>query len=176
MSIRNMNVRDEKVRRRSDGSIDTGYYIRRAHELRALAFGEALACANRWAVKQVRALMHSLKPRRLAKKNCLKDATLHIAAGAARINLSKGRLIRVQDGEGFRIRCYSGSLWITQERDGRDMILRAGNAFIIDRPGLTLVHALANAQVAVEDARRPIVVQDPKRARTEDWIVNYAQA
>jgi hypothetical protein len=173
----NMNKQDEAIQRRLNGSIDTDYYIRRAHKLRALALHEFFTRANRWALKQVRrSLKHS--PLRHKKANRSRDATLHIADGDARINLRRGRLIRIDDGEGFRIRCYTGSLWITQECDGRDIILQSGDVFILDRPGLTLVHALANVQFAVEDPQKAIVRCHPKKsyARTEDWRANYARA
>ncbi|MGH8773316.1 MAG: DUF2917 domain-containing protein [Burkholderiales bacterium] len=175
-----MNKQEEITRRLSDGSIDTDYYIRRAHKLRALALNEYWARGTGWALKQVLALMRLLKhpSLRLKKAHRVKDATLHVADGGARINLWKGRLVRLEDGKGFRIRCYSGPLWITQERDRRDIILQSGDAFILDRPGLTLVHAFANAQFAVEDPQKAIVVFHPKKShvRSKDRNVNYARA
>ena len=176
MSNWNMNKRE--VRRRSNGSIDTAHYIQRAHKLRALAFGDALARVNRWAKKQVRVVARLFKPLRLVKANRSNDATLHIAARGARINLRRSRLLRVENAEKFRIRCYSGVLWVTQERDVRDMVLQSGDAFILDRPGLAVVHALANAQFAVEDPQKATVSSETKKrqTRTEDRIVHYARA
>lgn len=174
------NMNKQEIRRRSEGSIDIDYYIQRARRLRALALKEYLARAKRWALKQVLALMRLFKhpPLRRKKAKRLRDARLHIANGGARINLCRGRFIRLQDGEGFRIRCYSGPLWITQERDRRDIILESGDAFVLDRPGLALVHACANVQFAVEDPLKATASCDTKKSysRTEHGNVNHARA
>lgn len=180
MNMWNMNKQREMIRRRSDGSIDSDHYIQRARKLRAVALKEYLARGNRWMLKQVRTLARLVKqaPIRLKKANHLGNATLHVPAGGARIKLFRGRLIRVQDGEGFRIRCHLGRLWITQEHDSRDVILRSGDAFVLDRPGLTLVAALADGEFTVEDPQRAIVSCNTKKsyARIKDWDVNYARA
>jgi hypothetical protein len=172
------NRNEHRIRRRSNGSIDTDYYTKRAHKLRAVAFAAAVDRANRWGKKQVRAVARFFSPLRLVRTNRSNDATLHVAANGARINLRRGRLIRVENAEGFRIRCYSGVLWITQERDVRDTILQSGDAFIFSRPGLALVHALANAQFAVEDPEKTSASSETKKRQTkiEDSIVNYAAA
>ena len=174
----NGNIREYEIRRRSNGSIDTDYYIRRAHKLRALAFAAAFGRANRWAKKQVRIVARAFSPLRLVNTNRSSDAKLQIAANEARINLRRGRLIRVENAEGFRIRCYSGVLWITQERDIRDVILQSGDVFIFNLPGLTLVHAIANAQFAVEDPQKATAARETKRRqpRVEDRNVRYACA
>lgn len=175
-----MNKQSEMVRRRSDGSIDTDDYIQRAHALRVLALKEYLARGNRWVLGQVEALGLLVKQARLRLKKTkdLGNTTLHVPAGGARINLSRGQLVRIQDGEGFRIRCHSGPLWITQEHDRRDIILQSGDAFILDRPGLTAAAALVDVEFAVEDPQKAIVVCNPRKShvRIEDWHANYARA
>src|SRR5688572_1751749 len=103
------NVDKQRVRRRSDGSIDSDYYIQRARKLRAAAFKEWLARGNRWMLKQARALARLVKQVPLHRKRTtkhLRDAALYVPAGGARIKLFRGRLIRIHDGEGFRIRCH----------------------------------------------------------------------
>lgn len=45
-----------------------------------------------------------------------------------------------------RIRCVSGLLWITQEGDIRDIILRSGDEFIITRRGIALISSLADSE------------------------------
>jgi hypothetical protein len=53
------------------------------------------------------------------------------------------------DGAGLTVRADSGRLWITQEKDTRDILLRAGEAFELDRDGLALVYAIDPAEVVL---------------------------
>lgn len=56
--------------------------------------------------------------------------------------LGKGKIRRVHSALGQRVECLSGSLWITQDDDLRDIILSAGEAFDFDHRGDALVSAL----------------------------------
>jgi hypothetical protein len=49
------------------------------------------------------------------------------------------------DQEGLRIVCLEGQLWITQHHDQRDIVLQAGESFVLDKPGLAIVFALKRA-------------------------------
>jgi hypothetical protein len=59
------------------------------------------------------------------------------------IRLNTGELLDINDGEGFTIECREGAIWITQSNDPRDIVLRAGQSFVLDKPGLALVCAAA---------------------------------
>ena len=60
--------------------------------------------------------------------------------------MAKGGLHRIHDGQGLRVQCLSGCLWLTQQSDPRDVVLEAGDAFTIDRPGDTYLSALASSR------------------------------
>jgi hypothetical protein len=60
--------------------------------------------------------------------------------------------ISLHDRAGDRIECVAGVLWITQDRDPRDIVLRAGESFRLDRNGRTVVFALADARFALHRA------------------------
>ena len=64
-------------------------------------------------------------------------------------DLAKGQLHRIHDGQGLRVQCLSGCLWLTQESDPRDVVLEAGDAFTIDRAGNTYLSALADSRFVV---------------------------
>jgi hypothetical protein len=75
--------------------------------------------------------------------------TRHFADRPLRLNT--GELLDVNDGQGFRVECLEGSVWITQSNDPRDIVIAAGQSFVLDKPGLALVCAAAGpAVVAVE--------------------------
>ena len=59
------------------------------------------------------------------------------------VHIQPGRSLRLRDAAGCTITCHAGTVWITQERDGRDIFLHAGQAFTLDRPGLALIRAEA---------------------------------
>ena len=55
--------------------------------------------------------------------------------------------VRVLDAIGSKIACCDGHVWITQERDSRDIVLGAGDTFTLDRAGLTIIQALDTARI-----------------------------
>jgi hypothetical protein len=58
----------------------------------------------------------------------------------------------VEDGKGLGITAVSGTVWITQACDRRDVILTQGQAFILERQGRTVVYALKDAAIVVGPA------------------------
>src|SRR5215831_20334970 len=78
----------------------------------------------------------------------MRDMTRHFADGPVRLNT--GQLLDIHDGEGFTVECLDGAVWITQSNDPRDIVLKSGQSFVLDKPGLALVCAAADpATVAV---------------------------
>jgi hypothetical protein len=58
----------------------------------------------------------------------------------------------VEDGKGLEIIAVSGTVWITQARDRRDVLLTRGQSFILDRHGRAVVYALKDAAIVVGPA------------------------
>ena len=52
-------------------------------------------------------------------------------------------LLRISDGQGSGVAVLDGVVWVTQDGDPRDVFLGPGESFAFDRPGLTIVQALA---------------------------------
>ena len=66
--------------------------------------------------------------------------------------LGKNRIRHVRASVGRRVECLSGSLWITQDGDRRDIVLSAGEAFDFDRSGVALLSAFADSRYLLLDA------------------------
>jgi hypothetical protein len=80
------------------------------------------------------------------------------------LHLRAREVLDIRDGQGLAVRCVSGALWITQDGDSDDIVLKAGQCFVLDRPGLALVSAPVNAAtVVVETATRAAPCVGTKR-------------
>lgn len=64
-----------------------------------------------------------------------------------RLAIRSGGTLRVDDGKGMLLYVWHGSVWLTQERDGRDHLLEAGQSFRLDRDGTTLLSPLGEGAV-----------------------------
>jgi ferric-dicitrate binding protein FerR (iron transport regulator) len=60
---------------------------------------------------------------------------------SSKVELKIHELLEIRDGEALRIACLKGIVWITQSEDSRDIVIQAGQSFVLDRPGLALVAA-----------------------------------
>jgi hypothetical protein len=66
--------------------------------------------------------------------------------------LKPQQLVKVRGGRGHSIVCHSGSVWVTQDGDARDVILRAGEAFTLDQDGPALVQAFEAGSITITQA------------------------
>jgi hypothetical protein len=67
------------------------------------------------------------------------------------LDLDEGEVVTLIDAEGARIASRRGRVWVTEEGDRRDHIVGEGQAFVVDRPGRTVVQALEAARVAIRE-------------------------
>ena len=72
---------------------------------------------------------------------------LELATGA--LQLARGQTLKIHDAVGSTICAREGTVWITEENSRKDVVLEPGNCFRLDRPGLTLVQAFADASVSL---------------------------
>ena len=80
------------------------------------------------------------------------------------IYLKARELLPVRNGIGIEVKSLRGDLWITQESDPEDRIVEAGQSFVIDRPGVTLVTALLGPAVLVLQPGRVSALRELRRA------------
>lgn len=72
---------------------------------------------------------------------------IELEPGALR--LARGQTLKVIDALGSTICVQQGSVWITEQNVGEDVILEAGHCHRLSRKGLALVHAFGDASVAL---------------------------
>ena len=65
--------------------------------------------------------------------------------------LAKNTVRHLHAEPGRRVEVVSGSLWITQDGDLRDIVLQTGEAFDFDRAGDALLSAFADSRYLVLD-------------------------
>lgn len=68
------------------------------------------------------------------------------------LDLDRRQLLGISDAAGTRVTCVRGCLWITQHHDRRDVILKTGESFELDRDGTALIHAAEASAVALAQA------------------------
>jgi hypothetical protein len=68
------------------------------------------------------------------------------------VRLSARTIHCIEDGKGLQVTAVSGTVWVTQARDPRDVILSRGQSFILDRNGRAVVYALKDAAIVVGPA------------------------
>ncbi len=61
--------------------------------------------------------------------------------------IAKNKILEVKQPLGVTIECLEGSVWITLDGDSRDVVLDAGQVFVVDRNQRTLLQALDAARV-----------------------------
>ena len=76
-------------------------------------------------------------------KICLEDTSVELATN---------EMLTITGGLGMKVTCVLGSIWITQNNDQRDVVLAAGETFVINRDGIALLSAMASSMVAMQPA------------------------
>jgi ferric-dicitrate binding protein FerR (iron transport regulator) len=84
------------------------------------------------------------------KSNVLPETS----AGPRRIRLTRNSFWSVQSRPNeIEVECREGKVWITQEGDDRDVILRAGGQFRIEKRGRVIVQAVTDAEILIRNGR-----------------------
>jgi hypothetical protein len=65
------------------------------------------------------------------------------------LELERGGMLRIEDGRRMLVYLWEGSAWLTQDGEGRDVMLGAGSWFRIERGGVTLLYALAECRLTL---------------------------
>lgn len=66
------------------------------------------------------------------------------------IDLQRGRFLRLVDGAGSTVTAHAGSVWLTEQDNPRDVVLRPGQSFTLGRRGVALVEAFSDASISFD--------------------------
>ncbi len=83
---------------------------------------------------------------------------MNLDLDGAVLKLDAHRHLQLHDAQGTCIHVHWGELWITQEGDSRDRIVKTGESFEVSNPGMTLLSALSAAGVSVMKECRELAV------------------
>ena len=76
-------------------------------------------------------------------------AIVKLEPAGATLRLQHAQFAQLHGTLGWTVKALSGALWITQDGDIRDVILQAGESFVIDRKGPALLSPFDDAQVCI---------------------------
>ena len=80
------------------------------------------------------------------------------------IGLARGKVARVENGRGARVRVESGCVWLTQHECSDDVILEAGTSYSIERDGVTLLTNFGQ-RLAIVSIEPQVRVRPSRRER-----------
>lgn len=72
------------------------------------------------------------------------------------VGMTRGSVLRIEDGRGMLVYVWDGGIWLTQEGDGRDRHLAPGQWFLLDRSGVTVIHSLGRSVLTLT-APQPVL-------------------
>jgi hypothetical protein len=89
------------------------------------------------------------------------------------LSLARGSMLRIEDGRDILIYVWEGEVWLTEEREREDRILRAGAWHRLERQGAAIGYALERSVVTLtapepqQYARRILLVRAGDAAPVE---------
>ena len=93
-----------------------------------------------------------------------------MASSELLVQLKHHGLYDINDGQGLTVTCIDGTVWITQANDPRDIVINAGQSFLLDKQGLALVAAPAGqATIAVRQASPESPSPESELEPSYDW-------
>ena len=95
--------------------------------------------------------------------------TFSSIASRFHVSLPKRSVFAVPDGAGVGIECRSGSVWVTLDRDARDIVLAPGERFESTEHRRVLVSALEPSCITVSDAQPAAIPLAKRTGARSPW-------
>ena len=103
-------------------------------------------------------------------------ASMALDPSGGAFQLERRQNLTLRDALGWTVQAVTGEVWITQDWDTRDVVLEAGQSFVIDRPGAALISALDRARVCVARAPNHCAAPARKARRASAFLTNSSVA
>jgi hypothetical protein len=71
-----------------------------------------------------------------------KEPSMHIELRSGAVRLAPNQTLKLIDGAGSTVCAVAGSVWITEENQPRDIVLKAGACYRLRERGVALVNSL----------------------------------
>ncbi|RJG06983.1 DUF2917 domain-containing protein [Noviherbaspirillum cavernae] len=78
--------------------------------------------------------------------------TMELNPHGSTVRLQGEQHLAMHDALGWSVRALSGTVWITQDRDPRDVVLQAGESFTLDRNGAALLTPIGRTEFRLQHA------------------------
>jgi Protein of unknown function (DUF2917) len=86
-----------------------------------------------------------------ASKASIKGGAMQLKVTTPVLALEAGQVVTLDDAEGLRILARGGTVWVTEEGDPKDHIVRPGDTLTVARPGRTVIQALQAAWISISE-------------------------
>lgn len=74
---------------------------------------------------------------------------MELKTNSAQVGMQPREALAMDDARGTLLQCLEGTLWVTQDGDRDDHVLRVGDAMRIDRDGPTVVQAMTGSRLSL---------------------------
>jgi len=93
------------------------------------------------------------------------------------IDLDPRETVTLPDVRGTTLRVAAGTVWITQEGDPQDIVLRTGDTWVVERDGLTVLEAQGTVRFCIMGRRvASLVLARTERVARPRWWSGIAAA
>ena len=92
------------------------------------------------------------------------------------LDLGDGDLVEMRDARGTTMRVTKGTLWVTQQRDRRDIVLRTGDVWTVERQGLTMIEAQGASTMCLVGAAAEFAHSRTRRIRVRERVEAFFRA
>lgn len=102
------------------------------------------------------------------------QASMNVSPVGGALQLHGSEQLRMRDASGWTVQALKGMVWITQESDSRDIVLRPGQSFTLDRPGYALVSSEGEADICLK--QEAAVKKVPGRTAESKFVAPFSAA